>query len=107
MKTALLVTLGIFTAGFVFLWLLAIFANRRDDRLAEGAPPKWMPGPLDAAIGFVTDFFDTLSLGSVAPTTALFKVFGVVADELIPGTLNVRDARPSIRQACVYIDVVT
>ncbi len=106
MKTALLVTLGIFTAGFVFLWLLAIFANRRDDRLAEGAPPKWMPGPLDTAIGFVTNFFDTLSIGSFATTSALFKVFGLVRDELIPGTLNVGHTLPSILQAFIYIQLV-
>ena len=33
------------------------------------------------AIGFVTNFFDTLGIGSFAPTTAAFKFRGVVADE--------------------------
>src|SRR2546430_4286401 len=43
----------------------------------------------DIAIGVVTDFLDTLGIGSFAPTTALFKFRGAPADELIPGTLNV------------------
>jgi uncharacterized membrane protein YfcA len=43
----------------------------------------------DALIGFVTDFFDALGIGSFAPTTALFKFRRRPADELIPGTLNV------------------
>src|SRR5436190_17156350 len=42
-----------------------------------------------SAIGVVTDFLDTLGIGSFAPTTALFKFRGRPADELIPGTLNV------------------
>jgi uncharacterized membrane protein YfcA len=40
-------------------------------------------------VGFVVAFFDTLGIGSFAPTTAILKFQGKVADELIPGTLNV------------------
>ena len=47
------------------------------------------PSLADIAIGFVTDFLDTLGIGSYAPTTALFKFRGKPADEFIPGTLNV------------------
>ncbi len=47
------------------------------------------PQLADAAIGALTTFLDTLGIGSFAPTTALLKFRGKVADELIPGTLNV------------------
>jgi uncharacterized membrane protein YfcA len=106
MKTALFVALAIFTASFLLLWTLAIFAGRRDDRLAGSARPKRVPGPLDTAIGFVTNFFDTLGIGSFATTSAVFKVWGLVRDEQIPGTLNVGHTLPSILQAFIYIAVV-
>src|SRR5256885_16107105 len=43
----------------------------------------------DIAIGLVTDFLDTLGIGSFAPPTPLFKFRGAPPDELIPGTLHV------------------
>jgi uncharacterized membrane protein YfcA len=106
MKTALFVALGIFTAGFVLLWVLAMTGSRRDQRLAEGAQPAKAPGLLDTAIGFATNFFDTLGIGSFATTSAVFKFFGLVRDEQIPGTLNVGHTLPSILQAFIYIAVV-
>lgn len=97
MKTALLVTLAIFTAGYILIWTLAALRERR-----KGA----LPGPLDAGIGLVTNFLDTLGIGSFATTTSFFKLWGLVPDERIPGTLNVGHALPSILQAFIYIAVV-
>ena len=37
----------------------------------------------------VTDFFDTLGIGSFATTTSLWRARRTVPDEHIPGTLNV------------------
>jgi len=42
-------------------------------------PASWM-----SPLGFVTDFFDTLGIGSFAPTTALFKLWRRMPDEQIP-----------------------
>src|SRR5271165_1846734 len=67
--------------------------------------PFW-PTPLQAAIGFVTNFFDTLGIGSFATTTALFKFFKVVPDEKIPGTLNAGHALPTVVEAFIYIVIV-
>lgn len=64
------------------------------------------PGPLRLAIGFVTNFFDTLGIGSFAPTTSLFKLLRVVPDECIPGTLNVGHVLPTALQALIFIAVV-
>ncbi len=64
------------------------------------------PGVLRLAIGFVTNFFDTLGIGSFAPTTAAFKFRRVVADESIPGTLNVGHMLPTVAQGLIFIGVV-
>ena len=45
------------------------------------------------AVGFVTDFLDTLGISSFATTTSLYRLNYAVADEKIPGTLNVGQAR--------------
>jgi uncharacterized membrane protein YfcA len=57
-------------------------------------------------LGFITNFFDTLGIGSFAPTTAAFRARRLVSDELIPGTLNVGHTPPTIVQAIIYITVI-
>ncbi|MFZ5616846.1 MAG: sulfite exporter TauE/SafE family protein [Pseudomonadota bacterium] len=57
-------------------------------------------------IGAVTNFFDTLGIGSFAPTTALIKFFGLTSDEQIPGTLNVGHSLPTVTQAFIFISLV-
>jgi uncharacterized membrane protein YfcA len=44
---------------------------------------------IEYPVGFVFAFFDTLGIGSFAPTTAVLKFQGKIADETIPGTLNI------------------
>lgn len=63
------------------------------------ARPKWF----ELVIGLVTDFFDTLGIGSFAPTTSAFKALNVVQDERIPGTLNVGHTLPTIVEALLFI----
>jgi uncharacterized membrane protein YfcA len=66
-----------------------------------------LPRALELAVGFVTNFFDTLGIGSYAPTTALFRFFRLVPDEKIPGTLNVGHTPATIAQAFIFIAIVT
>jgi uncharacterized membrane protein YfcA len=66
----------------------------------RGSP---FPNALQLGIGFVTNFFDTLGIGSFAPTTSMFKAFKVVPDERIPGTLNVGHTPPTIVEALLFI----
>jgi uncharacterized membrane protein YfcA len=66
-----------------------------------------MPRPGDLAVGFVTNFFDTLGIGSFAPTTAYFKLRGRMPDEEIPGTLNTGQALPTVLEALIFIAVVS
>lgn len=72
--------------------------------LAKGAT-GW-PKPIELGIGFVTNFFDTLGIGSYAPTTAIWKAWKMVDDRLIPGSLNVGHTPPTIAQAFIFIAIV-
>ena len=75
---------------------------------SSGSPPTAFQKPSKAhlATGFVTNFFDTLGIGSFATTTSIFKFWRMVPDRLIPGTLNVGHTLPVIFQAFIYISVV-
>ena len=96
----LLLSLGAFSTFYiVHLWNAITKARAGETALELGT-------------GFVTNFFDTLGIGSFAPTTAIFKFFKVVPDRLIPGTLNVGHTLPTIAQAFIYtlaikVDVYT
>ena len=57
-------------------------------------------------LGFVTDFLDTLGVGSFATTTTALKLGKLVKDEDIPGTLNVGHSLPTILEAVLYITVI-
>jgi uncharacterized membrane protein YfcA len=65
-----------------------------------------LPKPLEIFIGFITNFFDTLGIGSFATTTSMFKFWRVVPDEKIPGTLNVGHTLPTILEAFAFIAIV-
>lgn len=57
-------------------------------------------------IGLVTNFLDTLGVGSFATTTSIFKLSGSVKDELIPGTLNVGHCIPIVAEALIFLTVI-
>ena len=58
------------------------------------------------ALGLVTDFFDTLGVGSFATTTTALRLGRVVDDEQIPGTLNVGHAIPTMLEAGLFFTAV-
>jgi uncharacterized membrane protein YfcA len=58
------------------------------------------------AIGFVTDFFDTLGIGSFATTTTAYKLLRVVPDERMVGTMLVGHSLPVVVQAFIFLVVV-
>ncbi len=57
-------------------------------------------------IGFITNFFDTLGIGSFAPTTALLRMFKQIEDRLMPGTLNVSCTIPVVTEAFLFISAI-
>lgn len=83
-----------------FIWRWWTYARARAQRADN-------PRTGDFALGFVTNFFDTLGIGSFAPTTAYFKLRKRMPDEKIPGTLNVGHALPTVTQALVFIATVS
>ena len=76
------------------------------DRHGRRPSSRQWPGPLHLLIGFATNFFDTLGIGSFAPTTAVFRLWRLVDDEQIPGTMIVGHALPVVTQALFFISVV-
>lgn len=54
-------------------------------------------------LGAVTNFFDTLGIGSFAPTTAWLKFRKLVPDSFIPATLNVGHALPTVAQSAIFL----
>ena len=57
-------------------------------------------------IGFFANFFDTLGIGSFAPSSAGFKLTKSVDDILVPGTLNVGDTVPVCVEAFLFFGFV-
>jgi len=89
---------------YVWRW---IRLEHRHGEAAQEATPGLRRGPLQLAIGFVTNFFDTLGVGSFAPTTSIYKLLRLVPDERIPGTLNAGHALPTVAQAFIFIAAVS
>lgn len=101
-KSALFLTLGILTTAYVLYWYLMATRARRQG--AHEGPAR--PSLFQLFLGFVTNFFDALGIGSFAPTTSVFKLRQMVPDEKIPGTLNVGHALATVAQAFIYIAIL-
>jgi uncharacterized membrane protein YfcA len=103
-KTVLLVLLALLAAVFIVVWVREL--RRATGGGGEAGTEAGMPGALGIAVGAVVDFFDTLGIGSFATTTSLFRLLRMVPDRLIPGTLNVGHALPSVAQALIFVAIV-
>lgn len=55
------------------------------------------------ALGAVVSFFDTLGIGSFAPTTAWMKFRGMVPDRLIPPTMLVGLTSPVFAESIIFL----
>jgi len=112
----LLTALAVVAAGYIGRWW-GLERARASERAGAGASaaaaepasfvPTRRPRFSDALVGFVTNFFDTLGIGSFAPTTAYFKLRARMPDEQIPGTLNTGQALPTMTQALIFIATVS
>ncbi|NLV77426.1 MAG: sulfite exporter TauE/SafE family protein [Tissierellia bacterium] len=95
MTTAVLLVLAIFGLVFTIIFVKDIIKNK--DKLENNSWVKL------GGIGFVTNFFDALGIGSFATATALLKIFDQSEDRLIPGTLNVGFTLAVILEAFIFI----
>jgi uncharacterized membrane protein YfcA len=90
--------LGLLTSFFAFYYFRDV--NRNKESLST------RPWPPFLATGFVSNFFDTLGIGSFAQQAAVFKFFKLVDDRLIPGTMNVGNTLPTVTQAFIFMTAV-
>jgi len=95
MVLILLCVLGVLAAILLFT-LLNIARARGELR----------PNLEAVGLGAVTNFLDTLGIGSFAPTTAYLKVRKLVPDSFLPATLNTGHALPTVAQALIFIQLV-
>jgi len=101
MIAVMFAALGVDTSVFLSVWAMALARVHAARPVGEMRPTLRHCG-----IGFVTNVFDTLGVGSFATTSAFFKLWRVVPDEQIPGTLNVGHTLPSVLQAFLYMTFV-
>ena len=100
-RAALFVALGIAGVSFAGAFVLGLQRARRGGE-------RVLPSPWELAVGAFTNFFDTLGIGSFAPTTTLYRARRekTVDDRLLPGTLNVGHTIPTFVEAYIFIDKI-
>lgn len=101
MIAVMFAALGVDASIFLWVWVMALMRSRSARSRGDIRPTLRHYG-----IGFITNVFDTLGVGSFATTSSLFKLWQVVRDEQMPGTLNVGHTLPSVLQAFLYMTFV-
>lgn len=102
-KTILVILLVVIALAYHAFW----YADVRRRRAAAGASATNVsPTARSMGIGFVANFFDTLGIGSYATTTSMLKLWNVIPDEKIPGTLNVGYVMSTVVQAVIFMTIV-
>jgi len=71
--------------------------------IRAAAAKRVTPGLEAMALGAVANFFDTLGIGSFAPTMTWLKFRKLVPDRMIPSTMLVGYTPPSIVQALIFL----
>ena len=97
-RTILLAVLAAVAVAFGLFWGRALLASSRAQRIR--------PTAYELLVGFVTDFFDTLGIGSFATTTSLYRARKTIDDRYLPGTLNVGHTIPTFAQAFIFTKIV-
>jgi uncharacterized membrane protein YfcA len=95
MVQIILILLSVFGAVFIFELVRTALAKGR-----------WVPTLESVVLGAVTNFFDTLGIGSFAPTTAWIRLRKMVPDSYIPGVLNAGHCLPAVAQGLIFINIV-
>src|SRR5437764_7555974 len=91
MLIALLVPLGLAILLFTFVLARAAIAERA------------MPRAEAILLGAVVSFFDTLGIGSFAPTAAWMKLRKLVPEQLIPPTMLVGLTPPAMAESVIFL----
>ncbi len=100
-KYILLGTLVVLTVTYLSIWF-TVARNRRASGI-HGVDEPLAPNGKHLGIGFVTNFLDTLGIGSFATSTAAYRHWKLVPDQKLPGTLNVGHTINAVVQALLFI----
>ncbi|MBK5242528.1 sulfite exporter TauE/SafE family protein [Clostridium sp.] len=100
MLKALLSALAVLTIYFTILFIKDYRLTVKEGRLEKTSFFSM------GVVGFVTNFFDALGIGSFATITAISKQFKLIEDKNIPGTLNVSLTIPVVIEAFIFIKVI-
>jgi len=92
------ICLALLGIAITYYLIRDVFINRKSLE-----PNSWWK---TGTIGFVGNFFDTLGIGSFAIETTLLKFFKQIEDRMLPGTLNVANAIPTVAQALIFIRII-
>jgi uncharacterized membrane protein YfcA len=98
-RALLFVALSVLGLVFLVRWIQQV-------RGSQQGTAEVRPSIFESAVGFVTNFFDTLGIGSFAPTTSIYKLKNIVSDEHIPGTMHIGHTPPVIIQAFIFIAII-
>lgn len=90
--------------GIVYLTVFFNDVRKHKDQVKSFGTTKSI---ITAIIGVITNFFDTLGIGSYAPQAILYKLVKIVEDDsYTPGTLNVANTIPVMCEALIFITIV-
>lgn len=95
MLSVILLLLALAVCGFAFVLVRSA--------LASGSA---MPNLEAVAVGAVVNFFDTLGIGSFAPTLSWLKLRVRLPDRLIPCTMIVACTGPTMLQAIIFMTLL-
>ena len=101
--TVLLILLGLISSAFTAVFVMDLMKHKEERVLGEEGQEVKGNIIISGIIGFVTNFFDTLGIGSFAPSTFAFKTTKTVDMGVVPGTLNVAHTLPVVFMAFLYI----
>jgi uncharacterized membrane protein YfcA len=105
-QLAFYIAIGAASVAFVIVGISAARRNRASTEVRMPDQVIRRPTVVELIIGAVVAFFDTLGIGSFAPTTAIFKLLHIVPDELIPGTLNVGLNVAALLESLIFVTAI-
>src|SRR4030095_9330271 len=97
-KNILILLLLVIAVVFHAYWYLTERRRRHDGPMR--------PTPVALGVAFIANFFDTLGIGSFATTTSMSKLWNVMPDEKIPGTLNVGYVMATVVQGVIFMTII-
>jgi len=98
-KSILIALLIVIAVAYHAFWYVT-------ERKRPHQPGAMKPTGMALVAAFIANFFDTLGIGSYATTTSMSKLWHLMPDEKIPGTLNVGYVMATVVQAVIFMTII-